>query len=272
MAALGMYDFREPNIQDYIKFEKQLLTIQKIVKSRLKIVFMECTMPCGATMIAADAGRTAEFDGTGTPIIIYVISSNVGDNGTTPGLGVRSVKVFGTDENDELIEDTILTNGTTQVAGTVKFKRLIGAKAVTAGATATAIGAITITSAAQAATYLTIPAGQIATAQAGKMYIPEGWYGSILEFNASFVQSANATALDLANGANVWIQYLDGLLIPDELNIFSVVPTSFPPVNPPWQFYVGGDDSLIDVFHQAIDTDVTTNPVHYQITYVLYKE
>ena len=272
MAALGMYDFRDPNIQDYIKFEKQLLLIQRIRKQNLKIIFMECTMPAGATMIAADAGRTDVFNGTTTPIIVYAISDSANDD-SPAGTGALTVTVFGWDSTHNYVEDTIALNGVAEVAGTVLFERIIGAKVATAGSGLTAAGNITITNTGQTATYLTIPAGQIASAQAGKLWIPTGWYGSILEFNASFVQTADAVALDLANGANVWIRFDNGLLTPDELNVFSVTPTmASNPFTPPWQFHPGGINSCIDVYHQAIDTDIITNPVHYQITYVVYKE
>ena len=78
MAAYGSYDFRDPSLVDYINFEKELLIIQGRggTKKDLKLIQLNINMPAGATMIAADAGRTNEFDGTGTPIIVYAISSD----------------------------------------------------------------------------------------------------------------------------------------------------------------------------------------------------
>ena len=68
MAGLGKYEFRDPSLEDYINFEKELIIIQGRggTKQDFKIIQMACTMAAGATMIAADSGRTAEFDGTTT--------------------------------------------------------------------------------------------------------------------------------------------------------------------------------------------------------------
>ena len=106
MASLGSYDFRDPSIVDYMNYEKEILTLQSIggTKQDVKIIELDITMPAGATMIAADAGRTNEFDGTGTPIIVYAISSdNTQDKAA--GTGALEVTVFGTDENDLYIEE-----------------------------------------------------------------------------------------------------------------------------------------------------------------------
>ena len=153
-----MYDYRDPSLEDYINFEKEILTVQGRggTKQQFKMLSMECTMPSGATMIAADAGRTNEFDGTGTPIIIYAISSdNTQDK--PAGTGALQVTVFGTDENNLYIEETIILNGTTQVAGTQKFKRLIAAKLVVCGTGGVGVGNVTISNTGQTETYLTIP-------------------------------------------------------------------------------------------------------------------
>ncbi len=55
---------------------------------------------------------------------IEVISSNVADNGTTPGDGVRSVEVHGLSATGEDQDEIILTNGTSAVAGTLTYVRV----------------------------------------------------------------------------------------------------------------------------------------------------
>jgi len=275
MAALGYYDYRDPSLEDYINFEKEILTVQGRggTKQKLKILQMECTMPSGATMIAADAGRTVEFDGVATPIIVYADSSDAGDNGTTPGNGARSITVFGIDEDDDYNESTILTNGTTKVAGVLKYQRTIAMKAATAGTTKTAIGNVTIKETTETDVYLTIPAGQIASAQAGKLYVPTGWKAMILEINAGYVQTADAAAALYVEGANIWVKYDDEALIQDEVKIYSIeAHQTNVKIKPGMGVITGGDNIMIDIFHQSIDTDVTSHPIRYNVYYLLWKE
>lgn len=275
MAALGTYDFRDPSLEDYINFEKEILTVQRrgLPKQELKILQMECTMPSGATMIAADAGRTNEFDGVATPIIVYADSSHVNDNGTTPGAGLRSFKVFGIDEDDDYNESIILTNGTTKVAGVLKYQRTIAMKGVTVGATKTAVGNVRITDTTEADQYLLIPAGQIGSAQAGKLYVPPGWKAMILEINAGYVQTADAAATLYVEGANIWIKYDDEIFIQDEIKIYSIDAfETTVKIKPGMGVITGGDNVMIDIFHQSIDTDVTSHPIRYNIYYLLWKE
>lgn len=275
MAALGSYDFRDPSLEDYINFEKEILTVQGrgLPKEQLKILQMECTMPSGATMIAADAGRTNEFDGVATPIIVYADSDHANDNGTTPGAGTRSITVFGVDEDDDYNESDILTNGTTKVAGVLKYKRTIATKVATVGATKTSVGNVRITETTEAATYLTIPAGQIGSAQAGKLYVPTGWKAMILEINAGYVQTADAAAALYVEGVNIWVKYDDEALIQDEIKIFSIdaFETNVK-IKPGMGIITGGDNVMIDIFHQSVDTDVTSHPIRYNVYYLLWKE
>ena len=275
MAALGYYDFRDPNLEDYINFEKELLTVQGRggPHQQFKILQMECTMPSGATMIAADAGRTVVFDGVATPIIVYADSSHVNDNGTTPGAGVRSIIVFGVDEDDDYNESTILTNGTTKVAGVLKYQRTIAMKVATAGATKTAVGNVSITETTETDVYLTIPAGQIGSAQAGKLYVPTGWKAMILEINAGYIQTADAAGNIYVEGANIWVKYDDELLIQDEVKVFTIdAYETNVKIKPGMGVITGGDNIMIDIFHQSTDTDIIAHPIRYNVYYLLWKE
>lgn len=275
MAALGTYDYRDPSLEDYMNFEKKLLTVQGrgVKKEQFKILQMKCTMPSGATMIAVDAGRTNEFDGVATPIVFFVDSSHANDNGTTPGAGVRSIIALMVDENDDYLEETVLTNGTTKVTSIAKAQRLIAMKAATAGATKTAVGNITLTDTTEADQYLLIPVGQIGSAQAGKLYVPPGWKAMILEIEVGYVQTADAAALLLVEGANVWIKWDDELLIQDEIDIITIGPHEASVIiKPKFGIIEGGDNIMIDIFHQSVDTDVTSHPIRYNIHYLLWKE
>lgn len=275
MAGLGKYDFRDPNLEDYINFEHSLDVIQRKggTKQDLKIIQMACTMAAGATMIAADSGRTNVFDGTTTPIVVYAISSdNTQDK--PAGTGALTVTVFGIDENNLYNETTITLNGTTQVSSVTKYKRLIAAKLASCGTGGVGVGNVTITNTGQTETYLTIPAGQAATAQAGKVYIPTGYKGMILMLNGNLLQTANATAVLLTEGANIWVRkYIHGSTVTeDELHQYSITNIEEELTPSHWGILTGGNNSLFDIFHQSIDTDVTTNTFHYDIYYLVWKE
>lgn len=275
MPSLGSYDFRDPSLEDYINFEHALDVIQRKggTKQDLKIIELSCTMAAGATMIAADAGRTNEFDGTGTPIIVYAISSdNTQDK--AGGTGALEVTVFGTDENDLYIEEALTLNGTTQVAGTQKFKRHIGAKLTSCGSGGVGVGNVTITNTGQTETYLTIPAGQAGSCQAGKCYVPSGYKSVILARNVNLVQTADAASVLLTEGANVWVRkYTDGNTVTeDELHQYSITNLEVEYIIPHWGVLEGGDDSYWDIFHQSIDTDIVANVFHYDMYYLVWKE
>ena len=275
MAAYGSYDFRDPSLEDYMNFEHALDVVQRKggTKQEFKIIQMECTMPAGATMIAADAARTNVLDGVATPIIVYAISSdNVEDKAGQDG--ALEVTVFGTDENNNYIEEVFILNGTTQVAGVVKFQRVIAAKLTETGVDGVGTGNVTISNTGQTATYLTIPAGQTGSAQAGKMWIPEGWKFMMLDFAPSLVQTPDAAAVLITEGVNVWPHLIGVDVIPtvDEIHQYSFTNIDRPPIKPHWGIHDGADDLLFDIFHQSIDTDNTANIMHYDIFYLVWKE
>ena len=275
MANYGFYDFRDPSLEDYIYYEHALDVIQRKggTKADLKIIQLTCTMAAGATMIAADAGRTNAFDGTGTPIIVYAISSdNTQDK--PAGTGALEVTVLGTDENDLYVEEAFTLNGTTQVAGSTKFKRLIAAKLTSCGTGGVGVGNVTITNTGQTATYLTIPAGQAGSVQAGKCWVPAGYKSIILDRQVNLLQTADAASVLLTEGANVWVRkYIDGNTVTeDEIHQYSVTNLEVEYCTPHWGILVGGDDSYWDIFHQSIDTDNVANAFHYDMFYLVWKE
>lgn len=274
MAAYGKYEFRDPSLEDYVNFEHALDVIQRKggTKQDLKIIEIACTMPAGATMIAADAGRTNVFDGTGTPIIVYAISSdNTQDKAA--GTGALEVTVFGTDENDLYVEEVFTLNGTTQVVGTNKFKRLVGAMLTECGTDGVGTGNVTISNTGQTETYLTIPLGQAGSAQAGKIWIPEGYKGMILDCLSYLVQTADAASVLLTEGVNVWIREIGtSTVTEDEIHQYSITNIDRPLMSPHSGVIEGGDDVCFDIFHQSIDTDNIANVIHYDIFYLVWKE
>ena len=102
----------------------------------------------------------AVFDGTTTPIVVYVISSSASDTNVGGAGHAEKVTIIGLDENGIIKKEKVETNGTTQVATTTKWKRIFHAYCSEWGSGGDdAAGNITITNTGQAATYLTIAAG-----------------------------------------------------------------------------------------------------------------
>ncbi len=273
MAGLGTYEFRTPSLEDYLNFEHKLDVIQRKggTKQEFKMLFMECTMPSGATMIAADSGRTHELNGVATPIIIYAISSNNVDDKAGQD-GALEVTVLGTDENDNFIEETLVLNGTTQVAGVVKFQRTIASKLTLCGANGVGTGNVTITNTGQTETYLTIPAGQAGSVQAGKVWMPPGWKGLIIHFDAHFINLPGAAAFSRVEGTNIWIRNIRGTVTDDEIHQYTISTSKILPTASHWKILTGLDDALFDIFHQSVNTSTTDHNVHYDIFYLLWKE
>jgi len=273
MASYGAWDYRDPSLVDYIEHEHALDVIQRKggTKQEFKLIELDTTMAAGATMVAAEAGRTNEFDGTGTPIIVYAISSdNTQDKAA--GSGALTVRVFGTDENDNYNTEDFTLNGTTEVAGSIKWKRMIGVKILTTGGDGVATGNITITDTGQSEQYLLITAGQ-AESCGNKMYVPDGWKSSIIGIHSNMVQTADAAAVKLTEGANVWIKKIDGGSVTiDELHQYSITNIALPILHVGAGILEGHDDALWDIFHQSIDTDNTGNVFHYHFTYIVWKE
>lgn len=274
MAALGSYDFRDPSLEDYVNFEHALDVVQRKggTKQEFKMLFMECTMPSGATMIAADAGRTHTLDGVATPIIVYAISSDNTEDKVGQD-GALEVTVLGIDENDNYVEEAFTLTGTTQVVGTIKFQRLIAAKLTECGVDGVGTGNVTISNTGQTATYLTIPAGQAGSAQAGKVYVPLGWKAMIINFDAHFINLPGAAAFSRVEGTNVWVRTIDGgTVTDDEIHQYTISTDKILPTYPHWEVVTGADDALFDVYHQSVNTGTTDHNVHYDINYLLWKE
>ena len=103
----------------------------------------------------------AVFDGTTTPIIVYVISASDTDKDAADG-HARKVTIIGLTANGLETEVIPITTagGTTQAAGTTLWKRIFHAYVSAWGSGGNdAAGNITITNTGQTATYLTIAAG-----------------------------------------------------------------------------------------------------------------
>ena len=64
---------------------------------------------------------------------IEILSTSAADNGTTPGLGLQSVEVHGLSATGAEQSETILTNGTTAVAGVLTYIRINNVHSLTSG-------------------------------------------------------------------------------------------------------------------------------------------
>jgi len=78
---------------------------------------------------------------TGSAETIEVFSDNAND--TSAGTGARTVKIYGLDDNYDLIEETLTMNGVTAVTSANSYKRMFRAYVVTAGSNETNVGKLT---------------------------------------------------------------------------------------------------------------------------------
>lgn len=135
-----------------------------------------------------------------------LVSSDVNDDGSPVGTGARTVKIYGLDSNWAEQSETVLLNGTTNVATASTYLRIYRMVVVTAGSGGTNAGTIKAT--AQTDTTITaqinIGRGQsqmaIYTVPAGSSAYLTGYYAS---FNrSSGVAGSVDVALRVREGAD----------------------------------------------------------------------
>ncbi len=73
-----------------------------------------------------------------------ILSSDVNDDGSPVGTGARTVRVWGLNTDNLVIEETATMNGTSDVTLTKAFKRVNMIEVLTAGSNASPVGNITV--------------------------------------------------------------------------------------------------------------------------------
>jgi hypothetical protein len=124
--------------------------------------------------------------------ILKVSSTDVDDDGDPVDTGARTLKIWGLDSSWDEVDDTITLNGTTAVSTNISFLRVYRAKVLTAGATGTNEGIISINDNADAVTLLQCQAGEGGNSDC--IYpVPNGKKLIITKFRGGAIGAQNAT-------------------------------------------------------------------------------
>jgi len=276
----GYWDFRKPNLFDMIMNGNQgignlIRAIYSKYHSDVWIADIEIQMEAPDAEALMASGCTNTFDGTSTEDEVDVKSADVKDNGTTPGVGLRSVKGWGFDENDKWITDTWLSNGTTAVSSTEKWKRLNGVRQATVGSEGDPAGAVTIhEDAGVTETYYTIAAGTLASISS-KIFVPTGYNAMIGDLYSQIIDVNHADIDHLIDDGYILRPVYDG-----EDSAFEWLTTSLRTIAvhgslPYWygntfpQILDGGDDAFIGLYHvtKADDRNITG---YHRIRYIIW--
>lgn len=194
------------------------------------------------------------LDGTGTPIHIFVISSQAAD--AAAGTGMRTVGVYGIDADNDYVLDTITLTGAVEAEGAVLFKRVISAFGITFGSGKVAAGNISISDTGQAATYLYIAAGRN-HADRMRFWVADGYKAMVANLYIESHEPAGAASVDLDAGSNVWNIHCESDAIPDQVEdvpIHTIVPLSSRDIHPHHEIVTGSDESYISLWHQTVNT------------------
>jgi hypothetical protein len=163
------------------------------------------------TTAAELSAPTNLLDGTGTAVVVHVISDNAADNGTgVAGTGCRSVMLFGINEDGLPATKEVLTNVVASVSSVTKFQRILHAIPYTFGSGGAVAGTITITNAAGDTVYLTILAAGV-DSDGSTIFIPIGYYAVILSVNLGIAEAITTEVLSL-------ILDIDGYAIPSSFD------------------------------------------------------
>lgn len=278
----GWWDFRAPNLYDYIMNGNQgignlIRAIYSKYHSEIKIADIQIQMEAPDAEAEMKSGCTNDFDGTSTEDELDVISTDdAKDNGTTPGAGCRSIEGWGFDENDAWITDqSWLTNGNTGVSSSDKFARCNGVRQYTCGAEGDPAGAVTIHEDGGAVnTYYTIAAGTLASVSS-RIYVPTGWNAIIGDLYSQVIDVNHATDDHLGDSGYILRPVYDGedSLFEWKANslqtiaVHGYLPYFYGNVFP--QILDGGDDATLSLYHvtKADDRNITG---YHRIRYIIW--
>lgn len=213
---------------------------------------------------------TAEFNGEGTPIVLYVIGEAANED-KAGGTGAIGVTIFGIDSDGNPNSEEVLMHAVnaTQVASTILWKRFIGAMVTTAGSGLTNAGVITITNTAQVETYGTIAAGENATIGA-RVYVPANYSAFIGSFRGGVINPPHATAeLIFGDGIIVAPTYLTNPKIDNVDSYWIDNVTSMENLNVIKQIIAGANTYYITFKHATKAADANATGV-YNVKIIMY--
>ncbi len=212
---------------------------------------------------------TDEFNGEGTPIVLYVIGANAQDK--AEGTGARVIRIFGIDSSGNPAYEDVTMHATaaTQIASTTLWKRFVGAMVVTAGTGLKNAGIIQISNTGQTEVYGTIDAEENATIGA-RVYVPAN-YNAFLTMRAGIVAVNHATDV---------LEAFDGVIVKPVYSanpVFPALDSYFVPVGAVGMQDLGivkqeiiGANTYYMTFTQATKSDDSNQTVAYHIRVIMY--
>jgi len=275
----GYWDFRDPSPFDMIMNGNQgignlIRAIYSKYHSDIYIADIEIQMEAPDTDALMQSGTT-EFNGTTTEDELDVISTDVKDNGTTPGVGLLSIKGWGFDENNKWITDTWLTNGVAGVSSTEKWARCNGVRQHTVGAEGDPAGTVTIHEDGGAVnTYYTIAAGTLASITS-KVFIPDGYNAIIGDLYSEIVDVNHADVDHLTEAGYILTPKYVGEASGFLWNATSLRTITVHGSLPYWygnnfpQILNGGDTAYIALNHVTKADDINYTGYH-RIRYIIF--
>lgn len=152
--------------------------------------------------------------GAATPVDVF--SSSANDDGAPAGTGARTIRIWGLNGSFRPIGETITMNGNTVVVSTNSYRRIQGARVLTAGNAGPNVGNISIQDQANTCTLAYIPAGlgrhdgAFWTVPEGKTLYITSWYGAETQNKrtAFTIFAREPGAVFKAYG---WIQVISGM-------------------------------------------------------------
>jgi hypothetical protein len=135
---------------------------------------------------------TAEF--------ITVVSTSSADSGA--GIGARSIRIVGLDENYKIVTETLSINGTTKVTSVGKFIRAHTASIVSAGSNQFNVGTLTVAQAVSTANVFLMMLPGVNQTNCGAYTVPAGYNAYLVSVQANIAGNNSSTWADLS----LWVR------------------------------------------------------------------
>jgi len=170
--------------------------------------------------VDAAAAEDLWYAGTFTPPttarIHDIVSTSANDDGAPSGTGARTIQVYGVTVNG-LENESILMNGTTNVATANAYYDIYDMVVITAGVLATNDGVVTATAQTDGTITCGIAIGDGNAALRAIRYVPNGYTGYLFDWNAAMYQNTTGytaeVCLKTKYAGGVWVEKAEHTLV-----------------------------------------------------------